>query len=186
MVACLAYSLTLQMETIRFSETSTNFYRNSLRYIPEHISLDKYGYRNLRLNKDRDSSGIYPHCFVEVISKTITYILQTFAWRGTEHSLWVHTATQHRCPWKYTVTCRDYAWLITGCGSDVWIYNHSYHKYTSNYNHLQQPTVVDCLKLVPFPSWTPGVFSSTVAGYLISLLLSNSSPVRIGSCLIRI
>jgi hypothetical protein len=35
---------------------------------------------------------------------------------------------------------------------------------TLNYKHLQQLTIGDCLTLVPFPSWTMSVFSSTVAG----------------------
>jgi hypothetical protein len=34
---------------------------------------------------------------------------------------------------------------------------------TLNYNHLQHFTLGDCLRLVPFPSWTTSVFLSTVA-----------------------
>jgi hypothetical protein len=53
---------------------------------------------------------------------------------------------------------------------------------TLDYNHLWQLTIGDCLRLLPFPSWTTSVFSDTVTGYVIScgwliLLRYKSSPL---------
>jgi hypothetical protein len=52
--------------------------------------------------------------------------------------------------------------MITGSRSDDWIY-WCFLTITVNYNHLTQLIVGDCLRLVPFPSWTASVFPSTVA-----------------------
>jgi hypothetical protein len=53
--------------------------------------------------------------------------------------------------------------IIAGSRSDDWIYSY-FLTITFNYNHLQQLTNGDCLRLVPFPSWTTSVYFSTVAG----------------------
>jgi hypothetical protein len=55
-------------------------------------------------------------------------------------------------------------WLIiTGSWLDDWIYWCCWYNYTSNYNHLYPLTTGTCPRLVPFPSWTTSVFSSTAA-----------------------
>jgi hypothetical protein len=46
LVSCSAYSSTLMMEAIRFSETSVDFQRNRRRYITEDSTLQNYSVHN--------------------------------------------------------------------------------------------------------------------------------------------
>jgi hypothetical protein len=61
--------------------------------------------------------------------------------------------------------CREvHGRIVTGSGSNDWIYWCCF-TIKLNYSNLQQLTIGDCLRLVPFSSfWTTSVLHSTVAG----------------------
>jgi hypothetical protein len=70
-----------------------------------------------------------------------------------------------------SVTFMVYAWLIiTDFGLDDWIYWRYCYNYTSNYNHIQQVTIGDCLRLIPFSSWTTSFFH---CGWLVNFLTAD-------------
>jgi hypothetical protein len=55
LVSCVAYSLTLKMEAIYFSEMVVDFHHITQHYIPEDRTLQSYCYENLKSKK-----GVHP------------------------------------------------------------------------------------------------------------------------------
>jgi hypothetical protein len=60
--ACSAYSSTLKMEVICFSETSVDFQRTARRYIPEYSTLHNHRCENLKsyIIYAVYAAGVYP------------------------------------------------------------------------------------------------------------------------------